>query len=249
MNAMKTLLAAAMMSGAAFASSAQAADLIYSGQDTQDGVNIAYSITTNGKTGTLLLSDIVASSITFTGTAGSRYGSFSPFTATNSLYFSNTNAGGVSPVSATVTDLLFNFAGDGGGLNFSTYNCVAIDTACTDSVTAPNDTVRGIVYALAAQGINDGDAVVYEHTGPARELDNPALFDSRLAAGTFTSVAPTNQSFAQVAAVSAVPEPAAWAMMILGMGAIGGVMRRRVRASEVRFDAKIKRIADGEALA
>jgi len=26
-----------------------------------------------------------------------------------------------------------------------------------------------------------------------------------------------------------VPEPATWAMMIMGFGAIGGIMRRRVR--------------------
>ena len=249
MRAMKMLLAAAMMSGTVFAPSAQAADLVYSGQDTQDGVNIAYSITTNGSFGTLLLSDIVASSITFTGTAGSRYGSFSSFTATNSIYFSNTNAGGVGPVSASTTDLMFNFAGDGGGLNFSTYNCAAIDTACTASLTAPNDMVRSIAYALAARGINDGDAVVYGHTGPTRELDNGDLDGYSLAAGTYTSVGATNQSFAQVADASAVPEPAAWAMMILGVGAIGGVMRRRVRASDVKFNVKIKRVRDGDALA
>jgi len=38
------------------------------------------------------------------------------------------------------------------------------------------------------------------------------------------------------AAASAVPEPAAWAMMILGMAAIGYSMRR----SNVKFNAKIK---------
>lgn len=43
-----------------------------------------------------------------------------------------------------------------------------------------------------------------------------------------------------------VPEAATWAMMILGMGAVGAVMRRKVRASEIKFDAKIKRIAAGE---
>ena len=43
----------------------------------------------------------------------------------------------------------------------------------------------------------------------------------------------------------AVPEPASWAMMILGMGVIGYAMRRRVRASEINFNAKIKRIAEG----
>lgn len=45
---------------------------------------------------------------------------------------------------------------------------------------------------------------------------------------------------------AAVPEPATWGMMILGMGMMGGVLRRRVRASEVKFNAQIKRIAGGE---
>jgi hypothetical protein len=47
------------------------------------------------------------------------------------------------------------------------------------------------------------------------------------------------------AATAAVPEPATWGMMILGFGVMGAVMRRRVRASEIRFNAKIKSISEG----
>jgi len=43
----------------------------------------------------------------------------------------------------------------------------------------------------------------------------------------------------------AVPEPATWAMMILGMGAVGYSLRRAKRKSDVKFDAKIKRITAG----
>ena len=59
-------------------------------------------------------------------------------------------------------------------------------------------------------------------------------------AGSFTLTAPTNVSFylyddntsdniggVSVALTGAVPEPASWAMMILGMGAVGFAMRRR----------------------
>lgn len=42
-----------------------------------------------------------------------------------------------------------------------------------------------------------------------------------------------------------VPEPATWALMILGFGAIGFAMRRAKIRSDVRFDEKIKRIAAG----
>ncbi len=61
--------------------------------------------------------------------------------------------------------------------------------------------------------------------------------------GTFTtqdgSVA-QRANFQPVAA--AVPEPATWAMMILGMGAVGFSMRSAKRRSEKKFDAKIKRM-------
>jgi hypothetical protein len=45
----------------------------------------------------------------------------------------------------------------------------------------------------------------------------------------------------------AVPEPASWAMMILGMGAVGYALRKAKRRSDATFDAKIKRIATGAA--
>ncbi len=58
--------------------------------------------------------------------------------------------------------------------------------------------------------------------------------------GSFTLLAPTNVRFylyddnsfdntggVSVAVTGAVPEPASWAMMILGMGAVGFAMRRR----------------------
>lgn len=46
---------------------------------------------------------------------------------------------------------------------------------------------------------------------------------------------------------AAVPEPATWAMMILGMGAVGFAMRSAKRRSDAKFDAKIKRITAGAA--
>jgi hypothetical protein len=41
----------------------------------------------------------------------------------------------------------------------------------------------------------------------------------------------------------AVPEPATWAMMILGFGMIGFGMRYSMRKSNAKFDLKVKRIA------
>lgn len=44
---------------------------------------------------------------------------------------------------------------------------------------------------------------------------------------------------------AAVPEPASWAMMILGMGAVGFALRSAKRRSSVKFDARIKRLTVG----
>lgn len=213
MKTMKALLLAAMLAGTATAASAQSSDITYTNTDQQAGFDISYSITTNGRIGLLSLADISKSSITFTPTAAAVYKNVGMLTDSNTLYFSNTNLGAVSPVSATATNLFFDF-GNGGALNF-----------CAGP----------LCYALAALGINDEDAVVYDHNDPVtglpiatRELDNPEATGFRLAANTYTRVMPTVQSFATAAAVTgAVPEPASWAMMVLGVGAAGYAMRRR----------------------
>ena len=54
---------------------------------------------------------------------------------------------------------------------------------------------------------------------------------------------PGSFSFNSVAATGAVPEPATWAMMILGMGATGFAMRRRIKISEANFTKKVRAIA------
>ena len=45
---------------------------------------------------------------------------------------------------------------------------------------------------------------------------------------------------------SSVPEPASWALMIAGFGAVGYAMRRAVRRSDARFEDRIRRITAGE---
>lgn len=44
-------------------------------------------------------------------------------------------------------------------------------------------------------------------------------------------------------AAAAVPEPASWAMMILGIGAVGCAMRRQIKVSEVNFTNHVRAIA------
>lgn len=54
------------------------------------------------------------------------------------------------------------------------------------------------------------------------------------ASGYVTPFIATNVIVMPVAVVAAVPEPATWAMLIVGFGLIGGVMRRG-RQTNVRF--------------
>jgi hypothetical protein len=238
MKSVRALFAASALVAAAFGGTdAMAQNITYTGSDSQAGYGISYSIETNGTLGILSLSDIVSSSITITPGAGAKFGGVGPFTADGSLYFSHTDANGnvdgLNPVSASLTDLFFDYS-NGGGVNFG---------------------AGSLVYALAALNISDNDAVVYEHNDPTtglpiatRELDSPNDTNYRLGAGTYTVVMPTIQSFATATpAAAAVPEPATWGMMILGFGVAGAAMRRRVRASEVRFNAKIKSISEGAA--
>jgi hypothetical protein len=54
-----------------------------------------------------------------------------------------------------------------------------------------------------------------------------AGFDATPGSFVFTTQGNTTTSFSATATAGAVPEPATWAMMILGMGAVGFAMRRR----------------------
>ena len=49
-------------------------------------------------------------------------------------------------------------------------------------------------------------------------------------------------------AMSHVPEPATWAMLMIGFGMIAAGVRRWMRRSQARFDERIRRIAAGEAI-
>jgi hypothetical protein len=71
-------------------------------------------------------------------------------------------------------------------------------------------------------------------------LNNGALAIDLSGIG-FTSASALSLNILTAAVSGAVPEPATWAMLILGMAAIGYAMRR----SNVKFDAKIKRITAG----
>lgn len=232
---MRTLLAGAFIASAA--SLPAQAQITYQGSDTENGVNIVYSITTDGTLGLLSLANILSSSATFTGVGTGIY-NFPSFTGHNNLYFSNSNPGGVSPVSADATSLFFNFAG-GGTFNIGTADCPANNVCDTAPSASPNPTQAGLVFALAgAQSTDDDNIVFHQDTVPVKEIDD--FFNSpnpfQLQPGTYTLVAPQNLVIASVIG-GAVPEPASWVLMIVGMGAVGFAMRRNKVATRISYAA------------
>jgi hypothetical protein len=60
-----------------------------------------------------------------------------------------------------------------------------------------------------------------------------------LAPGTYNIIgkvlASPNGSGIGAVALTGAPEPAAWALMIVGFGMIGGALRRQIRSSDVRY--------------
>ncbi|MDP1025886.1 PEPxxWA-CTERM sorting domain-containing protein [Sphingomonas sp. KR1UV-12] len=60
-------------------------------------------------------------------------------------------------------------------------------------------------------------------------------------------IAVADLSFADVKTGSRLPEPATWAMLMIGFGATAALIRRRIRLSEARFTERMRRIAAGEA--
>lgn len=72
--------------------------------------------------------------------------------------------------------------------------------------------------------ITKGDTQIRLDTANASRDDNIFLL-----AGIFSGIAGVNQP------PPGIPEPATWAMMILGFGLVGGAMRRRKQQARVRF--------------
>jgi hypothetical protein len=154
-----------------------------------------------------------------------------------------------APASASV---LYTFATDepftGGALSF-TYDAsnflndsIFVQRSALTNVVGNIDRVRFDASCPGAGGATACDqlTVFSGVTSVFRYFGNDAFarYGSSVAAfGTAATltVAPP--------ASGAVPEPASWAMMILGMGAVGYAMRRRIKTSEVNFTNKVRAIA------
>jgi hypothetical protein len=103
--------------------------------------------------------------------------------------------------------------------------------------------LNGARYSAIITSASNRFGLIY---GPNINLNNGALLgpdayaDGRFLATGFndrpcsTGACDANFRFTTDTALAPVPEPSTWALMILGMGVVGGAMRRRMRA-RVRF--------------
>ena len=107
-------------------------------------------------------------------------------------------------------------------------------------------TTIGTLHLFANVSDNGGASFapfsIHDGAGPGGAIEFSSvtgLFSTAgngiLPAGTYNlelnAPANTNDSIAGTVAVFAVPEPASWGLMILGVAGIGGAMRRRVKAA------------------
>lgn len=157
---------------------------------------------------------------------------------------------------ASAADYLFNFQFDALG-NFAAANIVYVaDTLDPDSLTYVNGDVNGgtsptlfrtFIGASGQRGYQFGTSDLFAPAGTVVDVFFRAL--SPFAAGqtyeTDTAgrgVGTGSGAFYQYTTgrltiterMTAVPEPATWAMLILGFGAVGGALRRRSALQSVR---------------
>ena len=151
-----------------------------------------------------------------------------------------------APVSAQAATLLFNFSGDDG----RSFTFELDEDRAPDQATGFGGNSRIVFQNVAGTFVDpqgtDSIANISFGTGIFSTLQvgainfspntfrGPALFDGsrtdpQFNLGTFQltgSVLNTTDGTLSISQVAAVPEPATWAMMLLGFFGIGGMMRR-----------------------
>jgi hypothetical protein len=116
----------------------------------------------------------------------------------------------------------------------------SIDTRL--DVLATQSPATGVLTTVGATGVNLGSRASFEiATRGANNspfvLNNGTLYSVNLATGALTSLGATNGDLFALTSIVGVPEPAAWGMMIVGFGAIGGALRRSKRPTSAAASA------------
>ena len=174
-----------------------------------------------------------------------------PFTITNTSTAGERVTGfGVSLISPFGFDTAANgFGGNTGFVPFTPNAATALNTGYTGPTTFADGSTS---LAFTFTNFNVGESFIWDIDvdGPnqatvlGRDLIGSTGYadfsNGTRGTGTFQALGSTGAQFVinTFAPIPAVPETATWAMMILGMGAVGYAMRR----SNAKFDAKIKRM-------
>ncbi|MFS0735954.1 DUF4394 domain-containing protein [Sphingomonas sp. 1P06PA] len=89
----------------------------------------------------------------------------------------------------------------------------------------------GTLTTVGALGVNFGarDSFDIDGAGIGYAQDGANFYTVNLATGALSLAGTTDRVLYGISAATAVPEPAAWALMIGGFGLVGGTMRRRTR--------------------
>jgi hypothetical protein len=183
----RVLIAAALMA----ATSTQAFALTYVGNRTIGTGSANLSITTDGTIGVLNQANITGWTIGVTDANGT-FTLQGPNSGNNSQLLISGTA-----LTATATDLLFNFGASSG---FALFQNPSIGSS-------------GPFYCPQINGC-------FDFSGPGEGV---------LSGGPFNPTRNSLRGNVVLASVAGpvVPEPATWAMMIFGFGAVGGAMRAR----------------------
>ena len=168
-------------------------------------------------TAALALSVPASAATTINGTTGQSGTQTHQFTFSGGNLVVNVNSAGTNPIG---DPFIWLFADNGSPLNAITGALIGFDDDGSGSLNS----------YLNFSSLTAGNYVAVILRWPSgSEADARAGFDPSPCAGcTYDLVLSDGASF------GAVPEPATWAMMILGFGAIGGALRRRKPAVQTR---------------
>jgi hypothetical protein len=94
-------------------------------------------------------------------------------------------------------------------------------------VLAKQNNNGGVLTTVGSLGTNLGSRTSFDISGTdAIAFNGNTLYNVNLGTGALSAVGKTDRALFGIA-IAAVPEPATWAMMILGFGVVGYSMRRR----------------------
>ncbi|MEH3159091.1 MAG: PEPxxWA-CTERM sorting domain-containing protein [Sphingomonas taxi] len=181
---------------------------------------------------------VVSGGYTFTANTG------------NGIFICNPNVVGQNTSAAIVSANglgVITFAPQNG----SAFNLTSFDAGSRTADYNPSMAGYQSATGILVQGLVGANVVAstnFAFSGFTFGTFNLSSAFSGLTSARITATGPnTNAEFVldNVTVTSAVPEPASWAMMILGMGAVGYALRSAKRRSNAKFDAKIKRMTAG----